>query len=80
MEVNRYFDITNKENVKILYPSLDISKRHPYDLDELKSAINILEKLEESPENEFELMEQFKNNSMELDRVKLKEIDKYLEK
>jgi CRISPR-associated endonuclease/helicase Cas3 len=79
--VNRYSDTTDEENVTILYPSeLDTSKRYPYDLDELKSAINILEKFEENLENEFELLEQFKNNSLELDKVKLKEIDKYLEK
>ena len=79
--VNRYSNITDKENVKILYPSeLGISKRYPYDLNELKSAINILEKFQGSLENEFVLIEQFKNNSMEVDEVKLKEIDKYLEK
>jgi len=79
--VNRYSTFTNNENVKILKPSELVDKRrYPYDLDELSLAKSILEEFDGNIKTEFELIEQFRENSLKLDKTKLKEIDKYLQK
>ncbi|USH00005.1 CRISPR-associated helicase Cas3' [Thermococcus argininiproducens] len=79
--VNRYSTFTNNENVKILKPSeLDDRRRYPYNLDELSLAKTILEEFDGNIKTEFELIEQFKESSLKLDKTKLKEIDKYIQK
>ncbi|WP_457752178.1 CRISPR-associated helicase Cas3' [Thermococcus sp.] len=79
--VNRYSSYTSKKNVKILRPlEIDSNKRYPYNVEELRLTKTILEELEENIKTELDLIEKFREIPVDLDHIKLKEIDRYIQK